>query len=82
LKLRFSDLDRSGRDVVSGLILGYEADAVQGIKRIEQIERACLWRRKGWSKVMYHYHILAILIGYAQARRKTRTIELPGMGGY
>ncbi|MBA3569180.1 MAG: hypothetical protein H0W28_07505 [Pyrinomonadaceae bacterium] len=82
MKLRFGDLDRSGRDTVSGLILGYEADALQGIKKIEQIERACLWRRRGWSKMMYHYHILAIFIGYAQARRKSRTIELPGMGGY
>ena len=82
MKLRFSDLDRSGRDTVSGLILGYEADALQGIKKVEQIERACAWRRKGWPKMMYHYHILAILIGYAQARRRSRNIELPGMGGY
>jgi hypothetical protein len=72
-------LDRPGRDAVSGLIIGYEADARSGIDLQDQISRLVSWRRSGWSAVWYHYHILALLIGYAQAKRKGYNSELPGM---
>jgi hypothetical protein len=70
VRLSIHSLDRPGRDIVSGLVLGYEADALNGIDRMEQVERLSKWRRQGWSAMQYHYNILALLIGYAQAERK------------
>lgn len=70
MRLSIHSLDRPGRDIVSGLVLGYEADALNGIDRMEQVERLSKWRRQGWSAMQYHYNILALLIGYAQAERK------------
>lgn len=75
-------LDRPGRDTVSGLVLGYENDARLGITQREQVERLSNWRRNGWSDLMYHYNILAMLIGYAQAKQRSYTAEIPGLGGY
>ena len=82
MRLNVKTLDRAGRDSVSALSLGYEADAMSGITKQEQVERLGRWRRDGWPAMMYHYHILAILIGYARAGRRTFTTELPGLGGY
>lgn len=70
MRLSIHDLDRPGRDTVSGLVLGYEADALVGVSFVEQAERLSRWRRQGWSAMQYHYNILALLIGYAQAQRK------------
>ena len=76
--LKLSKLDKPGRDVVSGLSLGYEADAAAGIPMREQVERIMRWHGDGWPVLMYDYHMLAILIGYTAAGRKTYTLEMPG----
>jgi hypothetical protein len=81
MRISMKSLTRPERDTVSGLVIGYRADAKRGIPKRENIERVTRWRRQGWSDVLYHYHILAILIGYAQAGSTAHTIELPGMGG-
>jgi hypothetical protein len=71
VRMNVHRLDRAGRDTVSGLVIGYEADALSGITMIEQARRLVGWRRQGWPAMMYHYHILAMLIGYQQARKRS-----------
>lgn len=68
--LTFSSLDKAGRDIVSGLVIGYEADALHGVPRESQFDRLIKWRSQGWDRMVYHYNILAVLIGYQQASRK------------
>lgn len=70
MRLSLSTLDRLGRDTVSGLVIGYEADADSGITKAEQVQRLTKWRRQGWPAMMYHYHMLALVIGYAQSSRR------------
>ena len=78
---RLSQLDKPGRDTVTGLSLGYEAEAKQGIPKSEQIARVIRWYRDGWPRVQYDNHMLAIVIGYASASKLTYTLEMPGLAG-
>ncbi len=76
-----STLTRPERDIVSGLVIGYEADALLGIDRESQIERLLRWKAQGWGRSVYHYNILAVLIGYAHASTKSVTLQMPGFEG-
>lgn len=63
--LKLSNLDRGARDVVLGLAAGYERDAREGIPMAEQLARLKRWHNDGWPLMQYHYHVLAVVIGYA-----------------
>lgn len=79
MRLSIKTLDRLGRDTVSGLVIGYERDADDGITKGEQVQRLTRWRRQGWPAMMYHYHMLAMVIGYGQSSRKaSRNQQIPG----
>lgn len=66
VRVSIDRLDRPGRDTVSGLVIGYEADARNGITMEDQARMIGRWRRMGWSDMVYHCHVLAILIAYGK----------------
>lgn len=74
-------LDRTARDTVSSLVIGYEADALAGIPRESQVDRLIRWRAQGWDRMVYYYNILAMMIGYRQAANKAYQACMPGFEG-
>lgn len=80
MRMTIQTLDRAGRDTVSSLVIGYEADARSGVPMQDQVDRLTRWRERGWAVLQYHYNILAMLIGYARAKQRTYTLDLPGIG--
>lgn len=68
VRLKLKGMKRQDREVASNLIIGYEADAMDGIEVPQQVFRLQRWRRQGWSSSVYHTNIFAMFIGYARAR--------------
>ena len=71
--IRYDDLSRLDKDTVSGLIIGYEADALSGIPIREQVERLLRWKKDGWSIPVYYCNIIAMMIGYQKAKMQQCT---------
>lgn len=68
MRISLPSLTRPERDFVSGLVMGYEGDAREGVPIEYQVYRLLRWRRQGWSSRVYHCNILAMIIGYQRAR--------------
>lgn len=68
MRIDLKSLTRPERDTVSGLVIGYENDARDGVLAMDQVRRLLRWKRQGWSERVYHCNILAMIIGYQRAR--------------
>lgn len=79
--ITIATLDRTARDTVSSLVIGYEADALAGICRESQADRLLRWRAQGWDAMVYYYNILAMMIGYRQADKRAIQCCMPGFEG-